>query len=174
MLKKAIIFFPLILVGCVMANDAPKTVSSVNLKKYMGKWYEIASYPNFFQRGCQCTSAYYKFVDNRVSILNRCYKGKDFQVSNAKGRAWPVANSGNSKLKVQFFWPFRGDYWILYLSPGYQQAIVGSPNREYLWILARHPRVSKDRYGKLIQVIRNKGFDADKLVATNQNCSIQK
>ena len=140
----------------------------------MGTWYEIASFPNFFQRGCQCTTANYRLTNNKVNIVNRCYKEKQDKLSEAKGTAWPVHGSKNSKLKVQFFWPFKGDYWILYLSPKYQQVIVGSPDRKYLWILARSRYINKNIYRTLTQIAKDKGFDVRKLVKTKQNCEIKK
>ncbi len=174
MLKKIIILLPLLLSGCVTAKTPPKTVSHVNLSQYMGKWYEISSYPTFFQRGCQCTSANYKLIGNKVAILNQCYKGKKYKLSSAKGKAWAVPGSNNSKLKVQFFWPFKGDYWILYLSPGYKQVIVGSPSRKYLWILARSRHIKTSLYNKLTKIAQNKGFDTSQLVKTKQSCNLKK
>lgn len=174
MLRKIIILLSLLLSGSVTANTPPKTVSHVNLKQYMGKWYEIASYPTFFQRGCQCTSANYKLIENKVSILNQCYKKKNYKLSSAKGKAWAVPGSNNSKLKVQFFWPFKGDYWIMYLSPGYKQVIVGSPNRKYLWILSRSRHIKASLYNSLTKIVQKKGFDSSQLVKTKQSCSLNK
>lgn len=136
----------------------------------MGTWYEIASFPNWFQRGCQCTTAHYTLKKNKVKILNQCYKGKDLKKSSAKGTGWSVSENQNSKLKVRFFWPFKGDYWILYLSPGYKQAIVGSPNRRYLWLLSRTPTLDSKTLNHLISIAKNKHYDTDKLNMTYQGC----
>ena len=168
-------FLPLIalvaLSGCSSFDKPPRTTTqSVNLKKYLGKWYEIASFPNYFQRGCRCTSAQYKWLgDNKISVLNRCIKGSNKKYSQAKATAWPV-NASNSKLKVQFFWPFKGDYWILYLQKDYQYALVGSPNYKYLWILSRTKTLKKSVISKLISIAKEKGFDEKKLNFTKQNC----
>ena len=156
--------------GCSSSHNPPSTATHVNLKRYMGKWYEIASFPNHFQKDCRCTYAQYTLVGDYVSVLNRCIKGHNKNFSTAKGKAWAPNKNDFSKLKVQFFWPFRGDYWILYLSPDYTNVLVGSPNRKYLWILARKPQMSNTTYKKLIVIAQQKGYDIKKLIKTKQNC----
>ena len=169
--KKISVLLCIFLVGCNAYHNPPKTQESVDLAKYMGTWYEIASFPNSFQRGCKCTTATYALDNDQVKVLNRCYKGESNKLSQANGKAWSVSPD-NSRLKVQFFWPFRGDYWILHITPGYQQVIVGSPNRHYLWILARTPQIDSSVYDGLLQVVKAKGYDIGKLVSTQQNCPL--
>ena len=168
-LKHLIFFLSWLCISAVFAAP-PTTVKHVDLHRYMGKWYEIASFPNWFQRHCNCTSATYRFIDDEVHVRNECYKGKKLVYSKAEGKAWTVVDKSNSKLKIQFFWPFRGDYWILYLTPGYQDVIVGSPDRKYLWILSRHHRIHKALYRRLVINAKKKGFNVSKLVKTKQNC----
>lgn len=151
-------------------NNPPRTVDHVDLQKYLGKWYEIAAFPNLFEKGCRCTTAEYRAKGQKIIVINRCIKKNTNRLSVATGSAWPVKGSNNSKLKVQFFWPFRGDYWILNLSPTYQDVLVGSPNRKYLWILARQPAITKARYEEILEVARREGFNLQKLVATDQSC----
>ncbi len=170
---KAIAIVGLIIValsGCQRAN-LPTTASRVDLQRYMGKWYEIASLPNKFQQGCRCTTAQYQLANRFVRITNQCIKGNNKQPAVARGKAWAVTGSHNSKLKVQFFWPFRGDYWILYVSPGYRYALVGSPNRKYLWILARRSRLNRISYQRMVAIANAKGYDTNRLQKTLQNCS---
>lgn len=169
-LKRLVLLLSLLLTACTSPNTPPKTAAAVDLTRYMGKWYEIASFPNFFQRGCVCTTAQYTLEGNKVQVLNQCYKDK--KLTSAKGIAWAMPGTNNSKLKVQFFWPFRGDYWILYLSSDYSAAIVGSPKRQYLWILARKPQITNQLYQKLIKIAQSKGFDTSKLVKTEQTCHL--
>ena len=173
MKKILLILITSFLSACASVRPLPSTVPAVNLKKYMGTWYEIASFPNLFQRGCQCTTAHYTLTDGRVNILNQCYKGASFQKSSASGIAWPTPGSNNSKLTVQFFWPFKGDYWILYLSPHYQQVIVGSPNRQYLWFLSRNKTMTKKRFIQLEKIAQHKGYDTRQLRITQQHCQIK-
>lgn len=151
-------------------NKELETVPFVDLNKYAGKWYEIASFPQRFQKGCNCTTAEYTATDKGYVIVeNRCNKdsvtGKQ---SYIKGKAFVVKNSGNAKLRVQFFWPFRADYWIIDLADDYSYAVVGHPNRKYLWILSRTPQMQDSVYQQITQKMANKGFDISKLNRTNQ------
>ncbi len=176
-LLPSVVLMVFILFAAIPKADAssmppPKVVAQLNLKKYMGLWYEIASFPAFFQRGCQCTTAHYRLLPkDKIDVWNRCYKGKSLKLSEAVGRAWRAKNDkGNSKLKVSFFWPFSGDYWVLYISKGYRRAVVGSPNRKYLWFLSRTPSISRAQYRKLLQVAKTEGYATGKLRRTFQGC----
>lgn len=147
-----------------------QTVPFVDLKKYAGKWYEIASFPQRFQKDCNCTTAEYTLSDkNYVIVENRCNKGNpNGKVSYIQGKAFIVENSGNAKLKVQFFWPFKGKYWIIDLAEDYSYAVVGHPNRKYLWILSRTATMNENIYQQLISKIQEKGFDTSKIKRTKQ------
>jgi apolipoprotein D and lipocalin family protein len=144
-----------------------KTVSSVDLKKYSGTWYEIASFSQRFQKDCECTSAEYTPTDKGYIIVeNRCKRyGKE---SYIKGKAFVDEDSGNAKLKVQFFWPFKGKYWIIDLADDYSYAVVSHPNKKYLWILSRKPKLDDDVYNGIITRLKDKGFDLSKLQITKQ------
>jgi len=147
-----------------------QTVPYVDIKKYAGKWYEIASYPQRFQKGCHCTTAEYTLTDkDYVIVENRCNKESvDGKVSYIKGKAFIEANTGNAKLLVQFFWPFKGKYWIIDLADDYSYAVVSHPNREYLWILSRTPKMNADVYNQILARLKEKGFDLLKLQVTQQ------
>ena len=147
-----------------------QTVPNVDLKKYAGKWYEIASYPQRFQKGCHCTTAEYTLSDKGYVIVeNRCnrdsIKGKQ---SYIKGKAFVEKNSGNAKLKVRFFWPFTGKYWIIDLADDYTYAVVSHPNKKYLWILSRTPEMDNAIYQQILSRLKEKGFDLTKLQTTKQ------
>lgn len=151
---------------------AQKTLSvdSVNLLRYSGLWYEIASFPQKFQKGCCGTTAKYTLSDKGYVIVeNTCYrdslKGK---ISYIKGKAFAERGSKNAKLKVQFFKPFKGKYWILELDTAYRYAAVGHPNRKYLWILSRTPQLDSAAYKKILSRLSEKGFDLNKLRKTLQ------
>lgn len=147
-----------------------QTVPSVDLKKYAGKWYEIASFPQRFQKGCNCTTAEYTPTEEGYIIVeNRCNKGSvNGKESYIKGKAFVEKNSGNAKLKVQFFWPFKGKYWIIDLADDYSYAVVGHPNRKYLWILSRTPKMGDVIYRQITSRLQEKGFDLSKLKKTAQ------
>lgn len=148
------------------------TVPQVDLGRYLGKWYEIARYPNRFQKHCvgDTTATYSLREDGKINVLNTCRK-PDGSVDDAKGTARVIDKQTNAKLKVTFFWPFTGDYWIIGLDPDYRWAVVGEPSRKYLWILAREPHMSDADYDKALQVVREKGFDEHRLTMTLQNPS---
>jgi apolipoprotein D and lipocalin family protein len=141
-------------------------VAKVDLSRYMGTWYEIAKYPNRFQRGCDGATAEYALrPDGRVDVTNRCVEdGGGGKVRSVRGVAKVVDPATGAKLSVTFFWPFSGPYWILALGERYEYAMVGSPDREYLWILAREPELPRESYGRLLDEARRHGFDPARLV----------
>lgn len=147
-----------------------QTVPNVDLKKYSGKWYEIASYPQRFQKGCHRTIAEYTLSDKGYVIVeNSCNRNSlNGKLSSIKGKAFVEKNSGNAKLKVQFFWPFKGKYWIIDLADDYSYAVVSHPNKKYLWILSRTPQMDKALYQQIIMRLKEKGFDLSKLQTTQQ------
>lgn len=147
-----------------------ETVRSVDLKKYSGKWYEIAALPTRFEKNCKCTSAGYELKDDYVKVINRCYNTKKEKWEGIEGKAFPVKNSSNSKLNVQFFWPFKGKYWIIKLADDYSYAIVGHPKRKYLWILSRSVEMDNKQYQELLQFVKNQGYDISKIKKTSHNC----
>lgn len=145
-----------------------ETVAKVDVQRYMGRWYEIASFPQSFQKGCSCTVAEYKLLENgKVSVTNSCNVDGKMKVAN--GKAWVTDKSTNAKLKVSFFWPFSGKYWIIDLADDYSYAVVGHPNRKYLWILSRTPLMDKQQYEGILERIRAKGFDTTQLQVTVQS-----
>ena len=176
MIKTAFPFITLIsLSGCGIFGGTSypplDVVPHVDLTKYAGKWYEIASLPVSQQKGCSCTTAEYTPIDSEViKVINTCRKGPEGEIARAKGKAFIVPGSNNAKLRVQFFWPFRGDYWILDLDKDYTYAVVGLPSRKYCWILSRTPQMKKELLDKLIEELRVKGFEVDKMQRTVHNC----
>jgi apolipoprotein D and lipocalin family protein len=167
----ALLLGAFIINSCSSTNAPLDTVPSVDLDRYMGKWYEIASIPQRFSKGCRCTTAEYTFntADGYVEVYNSCLK--EGKVSDVKGKAFPVEGTNNSKLKVQFFWPFKGEYWILELDPEYRYVMVGSPDRESLWFLSRTPTMDDATYARLEQLANTKGFPVEQLEMMDQNCA---
>jgi apolipoprotein D and lipocalin family protein len=158
--------------SCMAQTPALVTVPYVDLEKYTGKWFEIASFPQRFQKGCHCTTATYTLhKKGHVVVENRCRKNSTTgKISYVKGKAFVEPNTGNAKLKVQFFWPFKGKYWIIDLADDYSYAVVGHPNRQYLWILSRTPKMESDLYNQILQRLENKGFKISQLEKTDQGC----
>jgi apolipoprotein D and lipocalin family protein len=148
-----------------------QTVPHVDLDRYMGKWYEIASFPQRFQKGCVASVATYTLrKDGDVDVLNQCRdKTLDGKLRSAKGKAWVVDRKSNARLKVRFFWPFSGDYWIIDLDPDYQYAVVGHPKRTYLWILSRSSQMDSSIYDGILERLKNQHYDLSRLNKTLQS-----
>ena len=148
------------------AYSTLEVVPHVELKRYVGKWYEIAHLPARFQEGCTDTTATYAISeDGSISVLNECRRNG--KVKQAKGKARVVDKNSGAKLKVTFFWPFYGDYWIIDLGKDYEYAVVGTPNRKYLWILSRTPRMDDKVFSQLIESAKSQGFDVNNLIKTS-------
>jgi apolipoprotein D and lipocalin family protein len=156
----------------VRAEDKPlEVVPSVDLTRYAGKWYEIARLPNRFQRACasDITATYTLRPDGKITVLNECRQA-DGRPKSAKGTARVADAKGpNTKLKVTFFWPFSGNYWIIDLDPAYRWAVVGEPGRDYLWILSRQPRLDDGLLQQIVERAKQKGFDTGKLLKTSHS-----
>lgn len=156
--------------------DKPVTsVSRVDLNRYAGRWYEIARYPNGFQKNCagEVTATYSVLPENQVKVVNACRKANG-QMMSAQALAKP-ANSTFSQLKVRFAPAFLSfiplvwaDYWVIDLAPDYSYAVVGTPDRDYLWILSRSPQMSEKTYSDILERVSAQGFAANRLVRTRQ------
>jgi apolipoprotein D and lipocalin family protein len=173
LLTAIFLFAAIVLSGCLRKNVYPPldTVKRVDLDRYTGRWYEIARYPHRFEEGCSSVTADYTLQeDGKIKVLNQCVlKDLGGKVKQAHGRAKIVDSQTNAKLKVSFFWPFYGDYWILHLDQDYQYAIVGAPSRKYLWILARTPRLAPAILQNLLQEAQNLGYDPNRLIMTEHS-----
>ena len=147
-----------------------QNVPHVDLKRYACKWYEIASFLNRFQKGCNCTTAEYSLTDNGfVTVENMCNKDSIIgHHSYIKCKAYFFKNSGNAKLKVQFFLPIKAKYWIIDLAENYGYAVLGHPNRKYLWILSRTPKMEEVIYDDILIRLKEKGFVLNMLRMTKQ------
>ncbi len=154
------------------ATPAPlATVASVDLDRYMGRWYEIARFPNRFQKDCNgpATADYALQPGGRVQVTNRCPLA-DGKIDEAIGEARRIGGPGSPKLEVRFapawlswlplVW---GNYWVIDLDPAYTLAVVSEPKREYLWVLARQPQVDAATWDTLMARLRTQGFDLSKL-----------
>jgi len=170
---KGILFFVniLIIASCMHMKDTVlplQVVPYVDLSRYTGTWYEIARYPHKFQVGCVGSRATYTLRDDgKISVLNECYEESDrSKLRAAKGKAWVVDTSTNAKLKVSFFWPFSGDYWIIDLGKDYEYAVIGHPARKYLWILSRTAEMDARVYEGILTRLREQHYDISKLIVT--------
>jgi len=138
-----------------------QAIPKLNVNRYMGKWYQISALPSWFQQGCDNAIAEYQKKGEYIKVTNSC-KDKYKKTKYAYAKAYPV-NSGGSKLEVDFVGGriFTGDYWVLYTD--YDVSLVGTPDRKYLWILARNKVIPQYKENKLIQIAKQQGFDTTKL-----------
>jgi apolipoprotein D and lipocalin family protein len=152
-------------------------VPSVDLKRYSGKWFEIARLPNKFQKDCvgNVTADYALNSDGTIQVTNRCLK-KDGKTDQAVGKAKIEDKQTNSKLEVRFapgylsFLPIVwGDYWVIDLDSNYQYAVVGNPDRKYLWVLSRKPEMDDATYQQILRRVEKMGYTPNKLTKTPQN-----
>jgi apolipoprotein D and lipocalin family protein len=163
--------------SAVAQSSAPLiTIPVLDAPRYMGTWYEIAKYPNWFQKKCVAeTRAHYKLqADGSVQVVNRCRKDTG-EIDEAVGEARQIGVASSPKLQVRFApsWlsllPFVwGNYWVIDLDDGYQLAAVSEPKREYLWVLSRTPTVSAQSYDALLVRLKAQGFDLGRLELTRQ------
>jgi apolipoprotein D and lipocalin family protein len=171
------ILCPVFLASCA-SNKMPelKTVEKVDLSRYLGLWYEIARIDQTFQKGCVATTAEYSLKDDgRIKVLNKCRKNTiDGKEKSAEGVAWVVDKETNAKLKVSFFWPFSGKYWVIDLEPEYKWAVVGDPSREYLWILSRSPEMDDETYEGIMKRLKEQLYDISKIQKYPQTKSDKK
>jgi apolipoprotein D and lipocalin family protein len=162
------------MVGCLHMGKEPspplQVVPCVDLNRYTGVWYEIARYPNSFQKDCVGSRATYTLKeDGKISVLNECYeKSFDGKIRSAKGKAWVVDKETNAKIKVSFFWFFAGDYWIIDLADDYSYVVVGHPKRKYLWILSRTKDMNAEVYEGILSRLKDKQYDTSKLIKAPQ------
>jgi apolipoprotein D and lipocalin family protein len=166
--KRMLAFFSaLLLAPSALAQDL-KTVPYVDLGLYLGTWYEIASIPAVFQNpNCIGTSATYtKNTDGSVKVWNQCYIPPDGRLDRIEGRATVADLISNAKLKVSFFGPFAGDYWIIDLDQNYAYAVVGHPSRNYLWILSRTPEMDPQLYASILKRVQSQDYDIKRIKRT--------
>jgi apolipoprotein D and lipocalin family protein len=176
----AIVFGALCLPAAAMRAAGPSdpvtTVPAVDLTRYLGTWYEIARYDNWFQRSCagDVAATYATRADGRLDVTNVC-RTSDGGMKTAKGLAEVVDRNTRARLKVRFapailsFLPMVwGDYWVLGLDVDYAWAVVGTPDRKYLWILSRTPTLNEAQKNAVLAIVRAQGFDQQRLLYTPQ------
>ena len=147
--------------GPVGNSAVPQPAKAVELDRYLGRWFEYGRYEAGFQKGCEAVTADYSLRDDgKIAVLNSCHKGSvDGKISTAEGKAKIVEGSQNAKLKVSFFGPFYGDYWVLDRADDYSWAIVGEPSGRYLWMLTRIAKPDAATQALLEARVKALGYD---------------
>jgi apolipoprotein D and lipocalin family protein len=168
----ALAFLAAGLLACRSAEptlNPPPTVAQVDVDRYIGTWVQQGLIPNRFQKMCAAnTKATYARDGAGLSVLNQCLDA-DGKPVEAQGVAKIVEGSGNAKLRVSFFRPFYGDYWVLALDPDYQWVLVGDPTREYGWVLSRAAQLNDATYNGILDKAVTLGYDKTRFVRSINN-----
>jgi apolipoprotein D and lipocalin family protein len=172
LMKKFLVIILAMVAFKACSQEKPSVVQSVDLKKYSGIWYEIARLPNPFEKNLKCVTAQYTLrEDGRITVLNKGHKISDPSVvSSSEGVAWVPDKNVPAKLKVRFFWPFSGNYWIINLDKDYKYVLVGDPSYKYLWILGRERTMDEGIYKMLLDRAVKEGFDVKPIIKVEQDC----
>lgn len=165
-MKTVLIAFALLLTGCVGLPENVRPVDHFNPDRYLGKWYEIARLDHSFERGLSRVSASYSLRDDGgIRVINRGYDARKKRWKEAEGKAYFVNGADQGYLKVSFFGPFYGAYVVFDLDhEHYQYSLVSGPDKSYLWILSRTPRMNQETQKRLVEKAAALGFDTGKLI----------
>ena len=163
----------LAMLGCARSTRSLQPVTGFDVQRYEGKWYEIARFPHWFERGLSAVTADYEVQPNgSIRVENRGYDPKRGRWKSVTGRAYPKGSANVGLLKVTFFWPFYGTYRVLRLDKGgYSHALVTSDTFEYLWVLSRTPTLDKGITDGLVRDAAQMGFDIDRLGYVDQSAN---
>ena len=146
------------------------TISTFDLDRYLGRWYEIARYDHIFERNLVGTTAQYSLRDDgKITVVNGGHlKTLDGPYKESIGKARVRKNATPGQLEVSFFGPFYSDYNILELAPDYSYSVVGSSSPKYLWILSRTPQLAPELRNRIVTSLQKRGYDTDKLIWVEQ------
>jgi apolipoprotein D and lipocalin family protein len=165
-----LLLLPLVLTACVGMPEGVKPVTSFELDRYLGKWYEIARLDHSFERGLEQVTAEYSMRDDGgVRVLNRGYSTKKGKWDESEGKAYFVEDQDQGYLKVSFFGPFYGSYIVFELDQvDYSYAFISGPDTSYLWLLSREPTVDEETMALFEKRATELGFDLDELILVKQ------
>lgn len=151
--------------ACTAPPDGVAVVSPFDVKRYAGKWFEIARLDHSFERGLSDVNATYRLeADGSVAVINRGHDAAKGEWQEAVGRALFTGDSNTASLKVSFFGPFFGGYHVIALDPDYRWAMVIGPNTDYLWILAREKQLPAGVRERLVAQALALGVDTNELI----------
>lgn len=163
------------LVSCKKCCDRcailpPEVASSVDFSRYAGVWNEIAAFPNRFEVGCHCSKADYSTLTyGKGSVTMSCER--EGKLESMKATFW-VVDESHARLRLRFHWPFYSNSWILYVSPDYRDALVGTPDRDRLWVMSRSPKLNQKMLDKLTDIAKQQGYPVENLkVTTESSCT---
>jgi apolipoprotein D and lipocalin family protein len=163
----------LLLTGCQASLPPLKTVDYVDLDRFMGDWYVIANIPTFVEQGAHNAVESYRLDDDGTIATTFTFRKDAFDgpAKEYHPRGFVRDRQTNAEWGMQFIWPFKGDYRIIYLTDDYSLTIIGRNKRDYVWLMARQPQLPADRYQEAVEVIANAGYDVSKLQRVPQQWS---
>ncbi|QFT83920.1 Outer membrane lipoprotein Blc precursor [Halomonas sp. THAF12] len=160
---------PLGLAACTGMPQGTQPVDGFDAERYLGRWYEVARFDHSFEEGLDCVTAdYARRDDGGIRVINRGIDLDAGEVDVAEGKAYPIGEPGQGRLKVSFFGPFYAGYNVLALADDYDWALVAGPDRDYLWVLSRTPELAPDTYRDLVERAEALDFPVDELIEVEQ------
>ena len=151
--------------ACQAAPPPLETVDYVDLDRFMGDWYVIANIPTFFEQGAHNAVESYRLDDDGTIATTFTYRkdGFDGKEKSYRPRGFVRDTETNAEWGMQFVWPFKGDYRIVYLSEDYSTTIIGRNKRDYVWLMSRHPELPESEYQAAVKSISDAGYDISEL-----------
>ncbi|MEM1260817.1 MAG: lipocalin family protein [Pseudomonadota bacterium] len=169
----SLLTFSALVSGCASAPPPIETAANVDLPRFMGDWYVIANIPTFVEKNAYNAIESYALADDGTIATTFSFNKGGFdgkrKVYNPTGYIRDVES--NAVWGMQFIWPFKAEYRVLYVDDQYQQTIIGRTKRDYVWIMARTPEISPDDYFRHIKFLREQGYDTNKIQRVPQNWS---
>ena len=156
----------LLLQSCsTMDKPMMKTVDHVDLERFMGDWYVVANIPTFIERGAHNALESYRLLDDGRIATTFSFNDGDFNGPRKTftPTGYVLDKQTNAVWGMQFIWPFKADYRVIYLNPDYSQTIIGRKQRDYVWVMARTPSVREQDMQRMLQVIADQGYDSTKV-----------
>jgi apolipoprotein D and lipocalin family protein len=166
----------LLLVGCQAIPQPPiALVDHVDLPRFMGDWYVIANIPTFVERGAHNAVESYRLDRDGTVATTFTFQadGFDGPTKTYHPRGFVAPGSGNAVWGMQFVWPFKGDYRIVYLSPDYSQTVIGRQERDYVWIMARTPSIAEPDYQHILAILTEQGYDTSRIQRVPQRWEVK-
>ena len=152
---------PLTLAACSTTYPPISTVSKVDLPRFMGDWYVIANIPTFIEKGAHNAIENYRLNPNGSIATTFTFRqdGFDGKKKRYEPTGYVLDTPNNSVWGMQFIWPFKSDYRIVYLTPDYSQTVIGREKRDYVWIMARTPQIAEADYQAILGLLKQQGYD---------------
>ena len=154
-----------ILITACATGPPIHTVDSVNIEQFMGDWYVIASIPTFIEKNAYNAIESYRLAEDGTIETTFSFNKGSFEGARKvyRPRGFIQDKQSNAVWGMQFFWPFKAEYRIIYLTEDYSQTVIGRTKRDYVWIMARKPVIPEDDYDRILEFLRGEGYDLGKL-----------